>query len=176
MSLDDEEVVIHVAIGQALSMWGLIENELCTLCARCANPHNTAPTAHGFWKIVAFEAKLKLADAVICKSLEGRERDLQTWRSLHERLLRKSKIRNKISHGVILTVGYPKAEVFTKEMFLWPYYARDRSLGRSVVRGAGDLPNDRLYGNDIMRTAREWRAFYDEIVQFSDRTLQILLT
>jgi hypothetical protein len=163
---------LYTAVGYALSRWSAVEWELCNLFVRCMTAMiSDAPVSQAFWAVLAFEAKLKMAHAVISRRCKDKPDYLSQWTTIHNRLTAQSKKRNKIAHGTVMQWEWEASGVTKIDVFLAPYFYSMRSMPMPKP-GEFDTfdsrPTDRMYVPDIMRNAKGFcvtRERIDRLVQ-----------
>jgi hypothetical protein len=116
-----------------------------------------APVSQAFWAVLAFEAKLKMARAVISRRFKDKPDYLSQWTTIHNRLTKQSKKRNEIAHGTVMECEWETNGETKTDVFLAPYFYSMRSMPMpkpGEFESFDSRPTDRLYAPDIMRYAK----------------------
>jgi hypothetical protein len=159
------------AIGEALITWTRVESNLCNTFCLCLNPQNAFPASSAFWAIVSFEGKLGLVHSVAEKITPYYPELAAEWNAIHNRTLTKSKKRNMIAHGSLVSTSIPgKKEM---ELFLAPYYQKGRTKRFPAPlpkpgQPYDSRPENRMYLEDIKQAAKNFHELAWRIEKFND--------
>lgn len=117
---DNDRLLLHAAIGEAVCAWAGLEDRLCWLYAYALDiPEASSLAAKAFYPVVSFDARLKLADSILKHRLQDDDWALQKWKSLQAAIAKKNKIRNKFAHCQIHPL-YVNGDY--RGTYLLPYY------------------------------------------------------
>jgi hypothetical protein len=104
---DAEAKDLYQAIGAALTAWGKVEQALCDTYILCVVPQAAAPYAAAgasFWSVATFEGKLKMTEAAVTIWLREVPELSACWERTTIKLREKSKLRNKLAHGIVCRI------------------------------------------------------------------------
>jgi hypothetical protein len=103
---------LYLSVGEALSAFHSVETGLAACFAFSCSTYgrNRDRAMSAFFAIEKFRSKLEVAHTSVRLLLRS-EPELETWRNLHSRTEKASRIRNKLAHGatkMIHTKSGPK--------------------------------------------------------------------
>ncbi|MEQ8654398.1 MAG: hypothetical protein RIC87_18165 [Kiloniellales bacterium] len=132
---------LYIAIGQAVTMWPLVEDQifnlfLHTLTGGRATPWSEAKVYHAaYYSIQSQNAQLDVLNAAFKTRFEADKSMLSEWRSLYREVKKNRTIRNNVAHYTNL--NYERDPV-TKE----PLHVLTPSLGRIPLDG--HVPSEKI--------------------------------
>lgn len=166
---------IYEALGEALCSWSKVESTLGQIYCKSINIENGWPAIHGFWAVASFEGKLKMSEAVISSALVGHPEIADKWTSASKQLRVKSKVRNKLAHGVVYTQNWTTRKGRDREdTFFSPYGFKElatnfASLKEMTSPRYDPRPKDRLYAKNIRQISREFRSLEGDLWEISNQ-------
>jgi hypothetical protein len=99
MSLSDERQQLYSVIGEAITSWIGVEDQLANLFAYfVAGDGKSFPAKASFHQVLNFNTRLATTNAAAAYA----EIDHARWKTLYNRLKRKAKLRNELAHFTIL--------------------------------------------------------------------------
>jgi hypothetical protein len=96
MTLAEEFLVFTSLIGEAITLWALVEKNLNDAAVSFVHEDDRDSISIGFFKLEGFKAKLTFADGVVTSKLAAEH--FEAWTKLVDRLDVKSRSRNRIAH------------------------------------------------------------------------------
>jgi hypothetical protein len=145
--------------GRALTSFGRVEHALCMVFCNCVNWEQSNPSESAFWAILSFEAKLNATDAVFSSRFpethQHHAEHRSQWITLKNTLIRRNRIRNKIAHGVAVTMFFFEGEDRKSQTLFAPYFysSRNKLLRTMPPWDVDQRPSDRMSALDIRNHA-----------------------
>jgi hypothetical protein len=117
-SLPVQNALIVHAVGECLMAWAMAEESVHELfvqqlVAKSDNPNRFTVARSVWFCIIAFDSRLKMADAAVKANIRDPE-TLADWRLLLNYTTRMSALRNEVAHGML-------ANFDNTEMKIMPY-------------------------------------------------------
>lgn len=96
---------IAKAVGFAISKWGEIEGNLCSLYAAALRIPVYASAREAFYSIISFQAKIKVVDACFKMEFAAEPDLISDWSTFKKDAVKVSKKRNELAHGSVMVVN-----------------------------------------------------------------------
>ncbi|MEI9418091.1 hypothetical protein [Mesorhizobium sp. Cs1321R2N1] len=153
----EPEERFNAAVGRAVMTWGYVEWLHSELFQQVATGQaGNQPLVRAYWAIVSFEGKHKMVDAAMREALSKHPGFLARWINISNRLQRKSRVRNKLAHGTLVSPPRHKsgdqlalvAAVYSKTE--WP--PEDELLLAEVLDTEASFTK---LGNDMLELQRD---------------------
>lgn len=109
--LQSDLVAARAAIGEALTTWAVVEDDLCTTFVRALTAETNRPAVLAYFAIRSFEARLSAVNAAISGRYDLPKELHEEWESLSNKIRRKSKARNELAHCSLLSLNHRSDEV-----------------------------------------------------------------
>src|SRR5688572_11665193 len=78
-TIEERHRNLYTAVGIALSRWNKVEWELAGLFSLCVAFQPDVSLRYAYWSVLAFDAKLKMSDAVIRRRFRYLPEYLSQW-------------------------------------------------------------------------------------------------
>jgi hypothetical protein len=170
---------LYIAVGRALSAWSAVEEALCSIYVRSLMPdHKTevGSAIASFWAVDAFSSKLNMADASIQFRFAREQQLLSAWKILKKRAGDKSRARNELAHGCVMTMSYrvQRKEPMVREMFFAPSMYKQLNLLATKIpddwlsSGYDPRPEKRLTAAQIDHRTQAFQMFAKRLRRFDE--------
>lgn len=159
MTHDDEVQQFYHALGHAISRWSLVEIALARIFAYFVAKDGQSPGANAaFHSAINFNVKLDMTDAAAQWALFVEASNRDDWKTLKNRLGRKSKKRNELAHFMVTTCIPPDDQGFSVHL--------EPSLGdmNAFLEYHGDPPKLNL--NDVRQRAESFKKLAGDLGSF----------
>ncbi|MEQ8403999.1 MAG: hypothetical protein RKE49_02795 [Oceanicaulis sp.] len=160
----------YEAIGRALTSWADLENAVCLVFTRATIDDFSGTAEAAYWEVASFEARLKMTDAAVQARYTKHPECLRLWKTLYNACNRRKRVRNKLAHGQLVSLGIPWDES-KNERYFSPFY--HKRLSRSI-REANAFQRDdhfthveKIYLKEIKNYEALFRSLYYRILSFS---------
>ena len=165
-----EHKAYYEELGRALSRWARLESTLGRTFADACRTSNPTISNSVFWAAVSFEAKSNLCSSAVRAALAQHPGFLTEWASLAERMNRKSRTRNKLAHGSIVTMHWKKNGKIKSDTFLSPfYYSQVITRRASGQKNSDPRPPKRMSLKNIISAAAGFSHLEHDLWDFSNR-------
>jgi hypothetical protein len=128
VTLEEERLAFYAAIGEGITEWSHVEDDLYMIFQRCIAALDHRTTAAAFYAAEAFRTRLAMTNAVLTYHF-NESRELQThipaWENLHKAINKRVRKRNELAHHqVLITDGKPKERYTLIPALLDPHSSR----------------------------------------------------
>jgi len=147
---NEERIGFYYELGLAITTWAHVEQSLCWVVSACFTKHNDVQTAHGFFSIESFRAKLQFADRVF-KTKHWPRKHMKKWDELYEQMEKQASLRNKLAHYIHR--GYPAAKPGRRNALLPRFIAPTQYRQR-----VPNPPSEALCIRDIVHARYKFNA------------------
>jgi hypothetical protein len=147
---NEETIAFYHQLGLAITAWAHVEQSLCWVVSASFTKHNAVQTAHGFFSIQSFRAKLQFADRVF-KSKRWPQKHVKKWNELYVQMQKQAELRNKLAHYI--SRGYPFAKPGRRRALL-PYFIAPTKHRQRVP----SPPSEALCIRDIVHARYKFNA------------------
>ena len=148
---NEETIGFYHQLGLAITAWAHVEQSLCWVVSASFTKHNAVQTAHGFFSIQSFRAKLQFADRVF-KSKRWPQKHVKKWNELCAQMQKQAELRNKLAHYI--SRGYPAAEPGRRRALI-PRFIAPTKYYRQRVPGP---PSEAFCIRDIVHARYKFNA------------------
>lgn len=97
MTLEEEVDEFYTALGQAISQWQHVEDQIYQIYAACLASENDPATAAAYHTVVNFQTRLQMTDAALRHTFR-KGKIAAEWPKKRDMVRKKSRIRNNLAH------------------------------------------------------------------------------
>jgi len=149
-------------VGRCLSAWSLVEARLNQTLSMSLN--NASGAHEAYWAVVSFDARLKMTTTALLHRLEGRSDLIEKWRPIEKKVVRKSRQRNRIGHGTVMTIqSGPK-----------PYVRVIPYLWKDINKLSPAEMEDAMNMKQLVECCNSFNHTEERIVKFLDEVAPVL--
>lgn len=164
MKLEEEQVAFYYALGRAIDVWADLEGFLAQLAAQCVSMPDRNALIASYHAIENFRSKVAFCDALMSHAYGDRPA-FPEWKVILDRLLRLSRLRNRLAHGHMFAstdweIGR-RIGIVDPRSGWQPIMSR---LGKEPV-----LPPTAICLRDVAKSANDFRAGLWTLMNFRHR-------
>lgn len=154
----EHQKVFFENLGYAIGTWQHVEMQLFRIYSRLVRCENYYVASAAFHSIINFNARLGMTDAAASVAFASDEAALKRWVRLEDRCNKRSKMRNKLAHFIVMYgINKPISE---SGPFLTPSIYD--------VRGGPLAGRKQIDVNQLKAIARSFEKLADDLRLFAD--------